>query len=360
MVINKLCTDALRLLAIALVVNSHMDRFYPVQQFGTGGAIGNSLFFMLSAYGITVSERSKPQSFSSYLGKRVLRVYIPTWTCIIFLILPVIYYYSHVRPETAHFLVHYVGLDDPLRAIGILFYPPPDFWFLDALMFYYVVGFFLIKFYCPTFLALAAIVTMAIYVPMYLTATDYSLLIIEQEIRFKLVFYFMTFLFGIYLAENWTGVRRSRSQTSFDIVMLALALMILYGHKLLMGRGLFSSWQFIQQIMIFPIILALIRLVNLPSVVKWLGSTMWLNHLIGLGAAMTLELYLTHGPLRAVMYPYLPTFPLNIVLYAPVVLLTAYCLYRINVILRVKAEFLLTSIAINSVTPTGNSDRHIR
>ena len=358
MVINKLCTDALRLLAIALVVNSHMDIFYPVQQFGTGGAIGNSLFFMLSAYGITVSERSKPQSFSSYLGKRVLRVYIPTWTCIIFLILPVIYYYSHVRPETAHSLVHYVGLDDPLRAIGILFYPPPDFWFLDALMFYYVVGFFLVKFYRPTLLALAVAVAMAIYISMYLMSTDFSLLIVEQEIRFKLVFYFITFLFGIYLAENWTVARRSRSQTIFDIVMMALALLIMYGHKILMARGMFSSWQFIQQIMIFPILLALIRLVNLTSVVKVLSETRFLNHVIALGASMTLELYLTHGPLRAVMYSYLPGFPLNVVLYTPVVVMIAYSLYRINALFRVKAETFLARIAVDASTNSSVPEKH--
>ena len=352
---NKLGTDALRFLAIILVVNSHMDVFYPIPQLGTGGAIGNALFFMLSAYGITLSERNRAQSFSEYMGRRVLRIYIPAWTCILFIMLPIIIFYYYVHPEVALSLAQYMGLDDPLRAIGGLFYPPPYFWFLDALMFYYVVGFFLIKFYRPTLLVMAGLLAMAIYLPMYLAATDYSLLIVEQEIRFKLPFYFIVFLFGIFFARNMIGMQRSRRQTCFDIILLLSSLSVFYGHKILMGHGLFSSWQFIQQVLIFPIILALMRLAHLPSVLVFLGSRKWLNHIIGLGAAMTLELYLTHGPLRAVMYPYLTGFPLNIVLYVFVVLLIAYMLFRLNVFLRVKAESFLTGIAVNASTPVRES-----
>ncbi|MFM2007655.1 MAG: hypothetical protein RLZZ09_3310, partial [Pseudomonadota bacterium] len=86
----KLGTDALRCLAILLVINSHMDILYPIPQLSTGGAIGNALFFMLSAYGITLSERRKPQALAEYLGKRISRIYIPVWTCVLLLIVPII------------------------------------------------------------------------------------------------------------------------------------------------------------------------------------------------------------------------------------------------------------------------------
>jgi peptidoglycan/LPS O-acetylase OafA/YrhL len=48
---RSLGIDFLRFSAIVLVINSHMDSFYPIPELGTGGALGNALFFMLSAFG---------------------------------------------------------------------------------------------------------------------------------------------------------------------------------------------------------------------------------------------------------------------------------------------------------------------
>lgn len=45
-------TEFLRCVAIIMIVNSHLDVFYPIPALGTGGAIGNSLFFMLSSFGL--------------------------------------------------------------------------------------------------------------------------------------------------------------------------------------------------------------------------------------------------------------------------------------------------------------------
>jgi len=63
-------TQFLRAIAILLVVNSHLDRYYPVSHLATGRAIGNSLFFFLSAFGIYLSQYKKQKCFgnSSAIG----------------------------------------------------------------------------------------------------------------------------------------------------------------------------------------------------------------------------------------------------------------------------------------------------
>ena len=331
MINPKLGTNALRCLAILLVINSHMDILYPVPQLSTGGAIGNALFFMLSAYGITLSERKKSQTFSEYFGKRVTRVYIPVWTCVVFLVVPIIgWYVSQAKYEVVQATLTYFGLNKLLSAIGILFYPPPAFWFLDVLMLYYLVGFFLIKHYSRRRLLVAGAVTLLIYAVMYLGAGDYSILIIEQWIQFKTVFYFLVFLFGIDLAVSGYGMPVKHRGWVGNFLLLILSLLLFYGHKLLMMKGVLLPWQFVQQVLIFPIILALMRLFHQPGVLRWLASLPRLNHFMGLGAAMTLELYLTHGPLRGLLAPTLPPFPLSVGIYLLAVVLYSYGLYRVN------------------------------
>jgi hypothetical protein len=87
-------------------------------------------------------------------------------------------------------------------------------------------------------------------------------------------------------------------------------------------------------LLIFPIIWALMRLFHQPGLLRWLASQPQLNHLLGFGAAMTLELYLTHGPLRALLAPYLPPFPVSVGVYLLAVLVYSYALYRVNLWLR--------------------------
>lgn len=331
----RLGTDALRCMAILLVINSHMDILYPIPQLSTGGAIGNALFFMLSAYGITLSERRSAQALSQYLGKRITRVYIPVWTCVILLILPIVIFYAYQGEERlVEATLAHNGLDELLSAIGIIFYPPSSFWFLDVLMLYYLVGYFLMKDYSRRRSLAAVAFALAIYVVMYISAEDYQILIIEQWIQFKVVFYFLVFLFGMDLAVSGYGMPDRQGGWLGILFLLILALLLFYGHKLLMMQGLLLQWQFVQQLLIFPIIWALMRLFHQPGLLRWLASQPQLNHLLGFGAAMTLELYLTHGPLRALLAPYLPPFPVSVGVYLLAVLVYSYALYRVNLWLR--------------------------
>lgn len=126
-------TNFLRFVAIILIVNSHLDSYYPIPYLGTGGAIGNSLFFVLSSFGLLLSERSNPRQFTEWYTRRIKRIYPTIWVVVVFLTFPYKLYMNALSSK------------DVLTFLGNFFYPP--FWFLQALMIFYVIGFFIIKKY---------------------------------------------------------------------------------------------------------------------------------------------------------------------------------------------------------------------
>ena len=82
-------THFLRFVAICLIVNSHLDAYYPTPMLATGGMLGNSLFFMLSAFGLAISWRSHPRPFSEWYGRRIRRILPPIWVFYALCMLPI-------------------------------------------------------------------------------------------------------------------------------------------------------------------------------------------------------------------------------------------------------------------------------
>lgn len=69
-----LSIEMLKALAAILVMNSHMDAMYgDYAWLGTGGAIGDSLFFFCSGYALFLSKRE--ESFFSWYKRRIQRIY---------------------------------------------------------------------------------------------------------------------------------------------------------------------------------------------------------------------------------------------------------------------------------------------
>jgi peptidoglycan/LPS O-acetylase OafA/YrhL len=321
--------NLLRLLAIVLVINSHMDDFYPFPILGTGGAIGNALFFMLSSYGLMLSEKRQPQRFQDYFFKRIRRIYPTLWTFVLILIVPILIFYHFTSVELFSVVAAEFNIYNPLGFLGIIFYPPAVFWFLQALMLFYVFGFAIIKNYSDRKILYAATLILCIYVILYFRIQSFESLVIEQDVNFKLVFYSSVFLFGIYLASvdqkiKYTGIS--------DFAMLLLFLVVIYGHKLLVltTAGKFSEFQFIQQLAIFPLVFYFLKISRSGLVENFMNKCEELRGGVTLVAAMTLELYIVHGPLRGLMLPYIGAFPGNVIIYVPTVFVISYFLYRLN------------------------------
>ena len=67
----------LRILAILLIVNSHLAAMYPFPQLAFGGFLGNSIFYLISGVGLSLSYQRNPVSALTWSQKRILKVGIP-------------------------------------------------------------------------------------------------------------------------------------------------------------------------------------------------------------------------------------------------------------------------------------------
>ena len=92
-------TNFLRALAMILIINSHLDNYYPVRHLATGGMIGNALFLMLSSLGLYLSWHKKGQEdLAQWYGRRMARIYPSTWICVLMLMYPIAVYEKTFSP----------------------------------------------------------------------------------------------------------------------------------------------------------------------------------------------------------------------------------------------------------------------
>ncbi len=77
-------TTALRVLAIVLIANSHLEDLYPFRPLAGDGLIGNSLFFMLSGLGLALSPRTTQGRFLEWYRRRLSRIYPALWLTVLF------------------------------------------------------------------------------------------------------------------------------------------------------------------------------------------------------------------------------------------------------------------------------------
>jgi hypothetical protein len=66
----------LRVMAIFLIVNRHMGHIYPNEAYAVGGYLGNSLFYFVSAVGLSLS-RSSELPYTQWLKKRFINLLLP-------------------------------------------------------------------------------------------------------------------------------------------------------------------------------------------------------------------------------------------------------------------------------------------
>ena len=320
----------LRFLAIVLVVNSHMDIYYPIPIFSTGGAIGNSLFFMLSSYGLLLSEIYKPQTFIQYFTKRILRIYPVIWTSILFLMFPLaLYEYVQLNSDAQHIIIINLA-NNPFSIISFLFFPPSKYWFLQALMFFYFLGFFYIKKFSLKKLILTVSFLILLYIIFYIQFSNYSKLVIEQTLSFKLIFYAMVYLFGIYLAYVHENIKYNGF---LDYIILLGFIMLIYTHKYFWMNGIYTEYQFIQQLLIFPMLYYFLKVSYSPLILDKLMKVPYVSSFINLIAAMTLEIYIVHVLIRLKVLEVVPVFPQSIFAFLITTFVISFIFYKGNTVL---------------------------
>jgi len=317
----KYDTDFLKAISICLIINSHLGCFYPISHLGTGGMIGNSFFFMLSAFGLYLSQCSREiTSFNSWYARRILRIFPSSWVVVLMIVFPISVYFGTLRWENL------------LAQLGMLFYPP--FWFLKALLIYYVLIFVMIRRISERMIIIIAIVLAVLYVIIYSFCLDLRIFVIETP-PFDLIFYFMTVLLGLYMGMN---EKRIRYSGKMDVAGLIICVGIIYFHKYLMVRGFLEWLQCIQHFAVFPLLYFSLKIVRSNHIISVMAGDSAGSKTVKFLSSMTLELFMVNNSIVIAFCKIDLTFPLNAILFVGVTIILSVMVKKFAEYIRRKME----------------------
>ena len=266
-------TTLMLFMATALITLSHLDAFVPDPRIATGGAIGNSLFFFLSGYGLAMSlnAASKDASMPSlldYLRKRVLRLY------------PAVLIVACAMLAIG--MIRITGIADLAR----IFVWPTPFWFISAVMVFYVPVFYLARLK-PAGIA-AAMVLLLIPYAFFYSQLDLSTFVVEGDDYFKWINYFGITLLGCLVAR----LQLTPTCNLFTIASLLISLLLFLATKLTVFRYDMGHLQFVFHVLLYPIVYFSFHLFASETVLRPLRATP-LFPTVALLGGLTLEIYLT-------------------------------------------------------------------
>ena len=319
---RHLDTICLRAIAILLVINSHLDFYYPIPFIGTGGTIGNSLFFFLSSFGLAKSAQTKRIRFVDYLAKRINRIYPAVWFTIIFLLFPSMIYQSrfHINKLSIY--------------VGYFFYPP--FWFLRALMVYYIISYCFFYSRNKSILIKPFLLSFFSYFIAYTFWLDLSSSSVEKA-PFKFIFYFLIFLFGIHIARSKRDIVYNGP---IDLLFLFLSVSTMYLHRFLMINNILPEMQFIQHAAMFPTVFFALKACRSPFILNGVMKNRALSSISNFLASRTLEIYIVHMTISPHIRNLKLPFPFNIFLFLTLTFIIAIFCHHITNIVTLKFDHL--------------------
>jgi hypothetical protein len=269
-------TSFIKAFAILLIINSHLDLLYSNSVFASGGAIGNSIFFLLSGYGLKFSYDSNPQKFSIWIRKRLFPLFISVWVINVIFI---IFHLIGVRVIQNFF------------SFGLSFIYT-DYWFINALVVFYLLGFYFLKIKPLKIMQLLAFIFF-IYLLVYSFIFNVHDSFIVELMPYKVFFYFFIFIIGIYIKIQL----ESSSYPKVQSILFFLASVTLYLYIKLFQKDsiFFKELQIVQQILQAFIVSSFLILNIQSKLWRLLEKNNFLKKTIALLSNVTLEIYLTHS-----------------------------------------------------------------
>lgn len=289
-------TEFLRCVAIIMIVNSHLDVFYPIPALGTGGAIGNSLFFMLSSFGLFLSNQNNPLPFKQYLRGRVRKIYPSVWIALVSLFLP-----SKLFIDNS-----LIDLNGILYFLSYFIYPYHN-WFLGGLMAYYILGYYIMMHYNDRVLYCFIAILIAFYAYLYIYHTDLTKWSVESS-HVRYLSYFSIFLSGVFIANRNENIKYNGT---IDFAVLFFFLALMYGHKYLMHKNFTISLQFIQQLLLFPIVFYCLK-ISRSHFIQNLMANKTIATIVHFISTKTLQIFIVHGYLITCILIFKVHFPYNV------------------------------------------------
>lgn len=288
--------DILKFLAIILITNSHLDLLYPTPHLAAGGSLGNTIFFLVSAIGLTFSLSANSKHFGSWFYKRFIRIYPLMWVALIVLI-----------------FLGVLRLNASINDFFYYFIFPSPYWFIPAITLFYIPIYFIITRYKQNVIYSITFLLVVSYFISYFLFKDIHKWTIEDDGYFKWLFYFFIMILGVYISKNYSSYNFRGVKDV--VILLMLSIFYIVAKWMVSAYPQLMPFQFIIQIITIPWALYLLRLTKAPSLQSFLGRSNFINATVIFISSITLEIYLTQNYFYSLSFIRHLVFPINIILF---------------------------------------------
>ncbi len=306
---HRLDTALVLCVACGLIVNSHLEAFWPRSFLAVDGLLGNSLFYVMSGFGIGSSLFSRPQRFGPFLARRLVRIYPAV-------ILTVLLFVG-VAGGRAYASVNGMPpwtLDEAFRA---LIWPTP-FTYVRNIVAIYVIGYVVALPRSRPILSAGFATAIGFF--LYGCVRDSATLGPGARLGLGSVptsvydsFDTALFLGGMIVAGSRTSPLRHFWASGILAAVLCIAYFAL--KYLMIVPGIGAGFYAVLFVLVAAVSFLAIGVLSDPVIIQPLRRVPWLAWGVDLVAGLTLEIYVLHQTLIGT-FPGLATiqFPLNIIL----------------------------------------------
>lgn len=300
----------LRAFAACLITNCHYDLLYPVKIFGSGGLLGDVLFFAVS--GFCLWRPGEDDRFLKWYRKRFFRCLVPVWVITTVYALSGFY---HV--EANNFLWHYLF--------------PTNYHFVSSIVILYIPFFFCMKFFHEKTRQVSLILWTA-YFLLYALFYDKSRYHIDNVHEPMIWFlFFQSMLLGAMFRE-----KRQREDGGQDRgvakwkICVSSVMILLSGAAYACSKIYFSragsavAFQFVNQGILYLLLFCIFRLFAMLD--GALPKNKFVMRPVGLIAELTLEIYIVQYPIIRYAADHVK-FPANWFLCTASIFLAAFLLH---------------------------------
>jgi hypothetical protein len=294
--------EILKFFACILITNSHMDILYgKYNMLGTGGAIGDVLFFFCSGFTLFLGRSDR---FDNWYKRRIKRIYPTVFAWAIFL--------------------SFCGISERnMNMKNLLLFGGG--WFVSCIMIYYFVLYFMRKFLINK-LWVAFGLSCIVVVTWYLfeeRSLDYNM---YGSTYFKWCHYFLFMLLGAMIGISKREIKFSLKK---DFLWLILSVVTYYAILFLARKNeLFSELVITSLIPLLTTTFYFYKICNAECLNK-LYQSKYAGWIIKLISTLTLEIYIVQSVFisdRMTHY----YFPLNIFITFVIIVAVAYCIKVIS------------------------------
>lgn len=300
-------TVVLQCLAALSIANSHLEAFYPQSWMAADGLLGNSMFFLLSGYGLMCSEQQHSRPFLQYYWRRILRIYPSLFLTM--LIFPLWRYGTWRVWSVTDYIRHFIY--------------PTGYEFIWQIMVFYIAFYFLSKLRQPRIFLWTATALILPYAWFWWTDVESgrtaSLMLGKINTYIKWVYFFQTMLLGGWLAGG--DLKRCLLKLRHPWLLLAGFFMAYVAIKYAMVKGvrtplgLFFNFYSLLHLLTVVIILFAFGLTigsAFLDVLRKIKPLYWIVSMIG---GLTLEIYIVHDFVFRDPRVVHIVFPLNVIVF---------------------------------------------